>query len=293
LQLAFENKADLRTWKEALDVRLTDVARSGRGAADAEDVWSGWEQSTRPRGAAALELMLLRRKDCQFVEESCIDADRCRAPLRIVIDQLSGHQNKPNGLLFVTVKAFYAGKLIIPELQTAPSATGSWMHRLEVSPTLSSLPCETVLMFSLYETAPSDTGKLRKLFMGEEGVTTCLAHGHLTLTDPCGFLRTGRQQIGLWPGEGSPVHFSFGMPGGSPPVLHVLLPSPPLPVAYSSFPSQFLVSGVPFVPQPGSVDVLAPIDPACPNPLAAVPKQSLEEAWSHRYDVSAKCFYAA
>lgn len=46
-----------------------------------------------------------------------------------------------------------------------------------------------------------------------------------------------------------------------------------------------MLQAVPFALDPSKfVELLAPIDPACPNPLAAVSRQSLEEAWSHRYD---------
>ncbi len=266
--------------------RSASVKGSLPNGVEAEEIWKGCEVIQRPRGQVALELLMLRRDVCRFPPVACFDADQCQVPLRIVVDQISGQQIKPSGMLFVTIKAFYGGKPIIPELQTSPSGTGSWMHRVEVCPTLCSLPCETVLMFSLYETAPSDSGKLRKLFMGEEGVTTCIGHGHISLTDECGFLRTGAQKIGLWPGEGSAVHFSLTMPSGAPAMLHLIFPSPPMPVAYSSFPSHYLTNGVPPLVTEGRVmvDVLAPIDPACPNPLATVSQDSLDEAWNHRYD---------
>jgi hypothetical protein len=218
--LAFDSKSDQKSWKHAIEARLnsmhmpaqtvllTSPSSSSLSVLSAvvessEDIWSACEQVERPHGVVLLELQLLKREAAKFSNVKCIDADSCNVPLRVVVDQVTGCQNKVGGLLFVIVRAFYSGKSIIPEVQTAPSATGSWVHRVELSPMLCSLPCETVLMFSLYETAPSESGKLRKLFMGDEGVTTCLGHGHVTLTDECGFLRTGLQRVGLWPGEGS------------------------------------------------------------------------------------------
>ncbi len=296
--LDMETRGELKRWKAAIEARIADAADIGTSPVSAGSLpslrdekealaWGSVPKATRPRGPCSLELQMLKPGSREFPQVECLDADACDLPLRLVVDKMTGGSTKPGGILFVVVRAYYAGKAIIPEVQTRSSASGSWGQSLELSPMLSSLPCETVLMFSLYETAPSDTSKLRKLFLGDEGVTTCLGHCHLPLTDPCGFLRAGKQRLSLWPGEGSAVHFSFDSPGGSPPVLHVCFPEPPLPLAYTSFPAHLLAS-CEFTADPQRiVDVLLPVDPACPNPLAVVSQESLQEAWDHRYDARA------
>jgi hypothetical protein len=294
--LDMESRSELKKWKAAIEGRIMAQLNGVIGASpvsgnslpslgEKESVaWSSLPRVSRPRGPCSLELQMLAPGPRDFPLVECFDADACDLPFRVGVEKLTGGTTKPGGILFVVVRAYYAGKAIIPEVQTRSSAAGSWNQSLELSPMLSSLPCETVLMFSLYETAPSDTSKLRKLFMGDEGVTTCLGHCHLPLTDECGFVRAGKQRVSMWPGEGSAVHFSFDAPSGSPPVLHVNFPEPPLPLAYTSFPAHLLADCDISADPERFVDALLPVDPACPNPLALVSQESLQEAWDHRYD---------
>ncbi len=296
--LDMETKQEQKRWRQAIEVRIalqkdltgnpfssSSLPSLTSGLSDKELLaWSACPKIMRPRGLCSLELQMLKFAGRDFPLVESFDADACDLPFRIMIEKVSGGTTKPGGLLFVVVRAYYAGKSIIPDVQTSPSAAGSWNQRVELSPMLSSLPCETVMLFSLYETAPSDTSKLRKLFMGDEGVTTCLGHAHLTLTDACGFLRTGKQRVALWPGEGSAVHFSFDAPSGTPPVLHIVFPEPPLPVTYTSYPAH-LLTGSNIVLDPSKfVHLLAPVDPACPNPLAVLTNDCLQEAWDRRIE---------
>lgn len=239
-----------------------------------------------------------------FEKRTCINAELCDAiEYRVHVE---GVRNVPahdggSAVYFVAARAYHSGKLITMDQYTVPLGSCQWNEVLILADSVSKLPVETVIMFSLYKlaSAPKKAAVkdvfwrvLQGVFGSEdESITTCIGHAHVTLCDAFGRIKTGKQQVFLWPGEGTALHFSFNEDADlSWPMLSLVLPEPPMPVVYPSFPWQLLdrSQSLPQIRQETVVDILARNEELQHNPLEAFPEDQMQYYWESRDRVSSK-----
>ncbi len=152
--------------------------------------------------AAFLDMPLDRRSDA-FKEMMCLNADTASISVLLKMQSASqltlpGGNNAPDWLgaqFFAVCRAYYAG-YVVAEVSTEPQLAARWEDRwLMLSPSLASLPCETVLMFSVYCVKKGKEGIFGRFVRGTDGETTCLGHVHVSLTDLVRALSVGLVQI--------------------------------------------------------------------------------------------------
>lgn len=116
----------------------------------------------------------------------CIDADQCNSLFFVEVESITGVATTSD--YFVKVQALYNGRLIVPEKTSTFSLNGVWEEKVLLA-SVSSLPCETVLLFVVYEVTASSS--VRRMLGGVSEYTSCLGHVHLPLCDSLGRMCTG------------------------------------------------------------------------------------------------------
>lgn len=298
--LAASDDAERSACLQAVAAAIAFNTASGFGVVGAVGPWqNNWDllPTVTRRVLCVSEETLL---DCErherarcFAETTCIDADQLPEGVGLFARIESIEQLPPpardGAKYFGIVRAFYAGRSVGREpstdAQTEAAFATTEQPWLLVASTLSALPAETMLLFSLYCVVPAEAKGLERLFKhGDvDGDTSCVGHVHVPLTDLGGRVRSGVLELRLAEGEGSPIHWSFSSARTDAPLMRVRLPeNAPMPVVYTSFPLDALLHPLDARPGAERVDLLFRDEQALPNPLLLVPAAKRQQMWQAR-----------
>lgn len=268
--LAADNESDMETWVACLRSAIAQLEHEQESPLDNDWNMTPVQRSVFQETLLTAQNMMSDRR-ALFRGVACFDADVCHEQKLFL--KIHGLFNCDSGgeaaQYFLVARLFYAGHNLCSPLQTTVERVPNYDKWACLLDSISAVPPEAVLMVSAYRVVEGKKGFFSSLLgrpSTSDGVTTCVGHVHLSMTQ-YGVLRSGMQpDLPLWPGEGSPIHYHFAdLSRKNVPFVRISFADYPLPIVYESFLQPQIAAPRPSVFRQTSDDLLAP--PDLPNPL--------------------------